>query len=161
MADGTKLIKRWEIELLIGKPGSRLNKKLRISTVINNHSVKVKLRYLTGLFSNPVHFFIVPQQIRYAWAGRSLGTRIWSGVTCLWQQSVEAAWCGCWGKPAFALRSWHWDTFRASGVLSRALTLLGVGRFITWRLGRPFLGECQQDPRYSFEYRASLRPDPP
>ena len=33
-------------------------------------------------------------------------------------------------------------------AVPQALTLLGVARFIAWRLMRPFLGECRQGPRY-------------
>ena len=41
-------------------------------------------------------------------------------------------------------------------TVSQALTLLGVARFIAWRLKRPFLGECRRSSRHFWSRQACL-----
>ena len=50
--------------------------------------------------------------------------------------------------------SGHTSSLR--GPSPQALTLFGGVRFITWRRGRPYLGECRRGQRHFREFRARV-----
>ena len=54
------------------------------------------------------------------------------GCVLAWWQSVEAAWCGCRGRPAFAYCDWDQHSLSLRGPFPQALTLSGGAKFITW-----------------------------
>ena len=68
--------------------------------------------------------------------------------------SVEVAWCGVWGKPAFTSHSRPSSSLRMPSL--QALTRLGATWFITCYLRCPFLREWRRSPEYFWSHRACL-----
>ena len=76
------------------------------------------------------------------------------------------------GRPAVVSAARIWSSvsrlltyLEPLGAVHQALTLLGGARFITWRLGRSFSGECCWGPRHFVNagrvWATTLRPNPP